>query len=126
MPRDMINPPGLPALNSTYSQAVRANGFVFVAGQIGNVPGTTRLVNDDIVDQARQALDNVATILEAAGSCLSKVVSVSLFLTQFDQLSRVNEVYSKYFPQDGPAKFACGVTALYGGAKLEIQVIALA
>jgi enamine deaminase RidA (YjgF/YER057c/UK114 family) len=53
---------------------------------------------------ARQALQNTATILEAAGSCLSKVVSSSLLLTEFDQLSRVNAVYSKYFPQDGPAK----------------------
>ncbi len=126
MPRDIINPPGLPALNPTYSQAIRANGFVFVAGQIGNVPGTGKLVSDDIAEQARQALDNTATILEAAGSSLSKVVSSSLFLTEFDQLSRVNAVYSKYFPQDGPAKFACGVTTLYGGAKFEIQVIALA
>jgi 2-iminobutanoate/2-iminopropanoate deaminase len=65
-------------------------------------------------------------VLEAAGSSLAKVVSSSLFLTEFDQLARVNAVYAKYFPQDGPAKVACGVTALYGGAKFEIQVIALA
>ena len=126
LPRDIINPPGLPAENPTYSQAIRANGFVFVAGQIGTMPGTGKLVSDDIAEQARQALHNTATILEAAGSSLSKVVSSSLFLTEFDQLSRVNAVYSKYFPQEGPAKFACGVTALYGGAKFEIQVIALA
>jgi 2-iminobutanoate/2-iminopropanoate deaminase len=73
-----------------------------------------------------QALDNTAAILEAAGSSLAKVVSSSIFLTEFDQVSRVNAVYSKYFPQDGPAKFGCGVTSLYGGAKFEIQVIALA
>jgi 2-iminobutanoate/2-iminopropanoate deaminase len=124
--RDIINPPGLPAENPTYCQAIRANGFVYVAGQIGTVPGTRKLVSDDIAEQAGQALQNTATILEAAGSSLSKVVSSSLFLTEFDQLSRVNAVYSKYFPQEGPAKFACGVTALYGGAKFEIQVIALA
>ena len=99
---------------------------IFVAGQIGTVPSTGKLVSDDIAEQARQALDNTATILEAAGSSLSKVVSSSLFLTEFDKLSRVNAVYSKYFPQDGPAKFACGVTTLYDGAKFEIQVIALA
>jgi 2-iminobutanoate/2-iminopropanoate deaminase len=124
--REIINPPGLPAINPTYSQAIRANGFIFVAGQIGTVPGTGKLVSDDIAEQARQALQNTATILEAAGSSLSKVVASSLFLTEFDQLARINAVYAKYFPQDGPAKFACGVTALYGGAKFEIQVIALA
>jgi 2-iminobutanoate/2-iminopropanoate deaminase len=116
----------MPAANSTYSQAIRANGFVFVAGQIGTVPGTGKLISDDIAEQARQALQNTAAILEAAGSSLSKVVSSSLFLTEFDQLSRVNAVYGTYFPQDGPAKFSCGVASLYGGAKFEIQVIALA
>jgi 2-iminobutanoate/2-iminopropanoate deaminase len=124
--RNVINPPDLPAVNPTYSQAIRANGFVFVAGQIGTVPGTGKLVSDDIAEQTRQALDNTATILEAASSSLAEVVSCSLFLTEFDQLSRVNAVYSKYFPHNGPAKFACGVTTLYGGAKFEIQVIALA
>jgi 2-iminobutanoate/2-iminopropanoate deaminase len=97
-----------------------------VAGQIGTVPNTGKLVSDDIAEQARQALQNTATVLEAAGSSLSKVVTSSLFLTEFDQLSRVNAVYSKYFPKEGPAKFACGVAALYGGAKFEIQVVALA
>jgi 2-iminobutanoate/2-iminopropanoate deaminase len=126
MPRDVINPPGLPAANPTYSQAIRTNGFVFVAGQIGTVPGTGKLVSDDIAEQARQALENTATILDAAGSSLAKVVSSSLFLTEFDQLSRVNAVYAKYFPQEGPAKLSCGVTALYGGTKFEIQVTALA
>jgi 2-iminobutanoate/2-iminopropanoate deaminase len=125
MPRDIINPQGFPALNPTYSQAIRGNGFVFVAGQIGIVPGTGKLVSDDIAEQARQALENTAVILSEAGSSISKVVSSSLFLTEFDQLSRVNAVYSTYFLEGGPAKFACGVTALYGGAKFEIQVIAM-
>jgi len=124
--RDVINPPGLPAVNPTYSQAIRANGFVFVAGQVGTVPGAAKLVSDDIAEQARQALDNTAAILEAAGSSMAKVVPASLYLTEFDQLSRVNAVYSKYFPQDGPSKFACGVTTLFGGAKFEIQMIAVA
>jgi 2-iminobutanoate/2-iminopropanoate deaminase len=126
MQRETINPPGMPAANSTYSQAIRANGFIFVAGQIGTVPGTGKLISDDITEQARQALQNTATILEAAGSSLSNVVSSSLYLTEFDQLSRVNAVYATYFPKGGPAKFSCGVASLYGGAKFEIQVIALA
>jgi 2-iminobutanoate/2-iminopropanoate deaminase len=124
--RETIVPAGLPAVNPTYSQAIRANGFVFVAGQIGIVPNTGKLISDDIADQARQALENLAAILSAAGSSLSKVVFSNIFLTEFDQLSRVNAVYATFFPSNGPAKFGCGVTDLYGGAKFEIQVIALA
>ena len=126
MNREAINPPGLPAVNATYSQAIRANGFVFVAGQIGTDPKTGKLVSDDIADQARQALDNTAAILEAAGSSLQKVVSASLYLVEFHELARVNAVYAKYFVHDGPAKISCGVTSLYGGAKIEVQVVALA
>jgi 2-iminobutanoate/2-iminopropanoate deaminase len=124
--REVINPPNLPAVNPTYSQAIRAQGFVFVAGQIGLDPATGKLVSDDIADQTQQALDNTAAILEAAGSSMQKVVSASLYLTEFGELSRVNAVYGRYFIQNGPAKMACGVASLYGGAKVEIQVVAIA
>jgi 2-iminobutanoate/2-iminopropanoate deaminase len=126
MNRKIINPTELPPLNSTYSQAIVANGFVFVAGQIGLDPATGELVSDDIAEQTRQALENTITVLRAAGSCIEKVVSVSLYLTQFDELSRVNAVYGQYFRKNGPAKFACGVAQLYGRAEVEIQVVASA
>jgi 2-iminobutanoate/2-iminopropanoate deaminase len=124
--RTVIQPPDLPGANSTYSQAIQALGFVFVSGQIGTDPKTGKLVHDDIAEQARQALDNTEVILRSAGSSLEKVVSASLYLTEFHQLSRVNQVYARYFPSNGPAKMACGVAELYGGAKFEIQVIAIA
>jgi len=125
MTREVINPPGLPAVNATYSQAIKANGFVFVAGQIGIDPQTGQLAGADIAEQARQAIKNVETILKVAGSSLANVVSTTLYLTEFDQLSKVNAVYAEYFPQAGPAKLACGVSALYGGANFEIQAVAL-
>ena len=125
MNREVINPRELPALNPTYSQAIKAAGLVFVAGQIGINPATGQLISSDIADQARQAIENTATILKAAGSSLGSVVSTTLYLTQFDQLTRVNAVYAEYFPQAGPAKLACGVSALYGGARFEIQAIAV-
>jgi 2-iminobutanoate/2-iminopropanoate deaminase len=125
MNREVINPPELPAVNATYSQAIKANGLVFVAGQIGIEPATGKLVSSDIAEQARQAIENTATILKAAGSSLEKVVSTTLYLTEFEQLGKVNTVYAEYFPQAGPAKLACGVSALYGGAKFEIQAIAV-
>lgn len=83
------------------------------------------MADDDIATQARQALDNTAAILEAAGSSMEKVVSTTLFLTEFDELPKVNQIYARYFPVNGPAKTSCGVTQLYGGAKFEIQVIAI-
>jgi len=125
MTREVINPPGLPAVNLTYSQGIRANGLVFVAGQIGIDPKTGQLVASDIAEQTRQAMKNLEMILKAAGSSLANVVSTTLYLTEFDQLARVNAVYAEYFPQAGPAKLSCGVTALYGGAKFEIQAIAV-
>jgi len=125
MTREVINPPGLPAVNLTYSQGIRANGLVFVAGQIGIDPKTGQLVGSDIAGQTRQAMKNLEMILKAAGSSLANVVSTTLYLTEFDQLARVNAVYAEYFPQAGPAKLSCGVTALYGGAKFEIQAIAV-
>ena len=125
MAREVINPPGLPAANATYSQAIKANGLVFVAGQIGIDPQTGQLAGADIAEQARQPIKNVETILKAAGSSLANVVSTTLYLTEFDHLSKVNAVYAEYFPQAGPAKLACGVNALYGGAKFEIQAVAL-
>lgn len=126
MAREAINPVGMPALNPTYSQAIKANGFIFVSGQIGVDPKTGKLISDDIDGQTRQAIENVARILHAAGSSLHKVVSASLFLTEFDRLSQVNVIYAEYFKREGPAKFSCGVARLYGAAKFEIQVVALA
>jgi 2-iminobutanoate/2-iminopropanoate deaminase len=124
--RTVIQPPELPTVNATYSQGIRAGGFVFVSGQTGVDPKTGHLASDDIAEQARQALENTAAILHAAGSSLEKVVSVNLYLTDYSALARVNEVYASYFPINGPAKMSCGVSELYGGAKVEIQAIALA
>jgi 2-iminobutanoate/2-iminopropanoate deaminase len=126
MTREVINPPELPALNPTYSQAVRANGWVYVAGQIGIDQATGNLISAEIAEQARQAIENTATILRAAGLSLENVVSTTLYLTEFNQLGKVNAIYAEYFPKAGPAKMACGVNALYGGAKFEIQAIAVA
>jgi 2-iminobutanoate/2-iminopropanoate deaminase len=123
--RQIIDGP-VPPVNATYSQAIRAGGFVFVSGQTGIDPRTGVLASDDIADQARQAIDNLAAILAAAGSSLDKVVSANIFLTDYSALASVNQVYASRFPRPGPAKMSCGVIELHGGAKFEIQAIALA
>jgi 2-iminobutanoate/2-iminopropanoate deaminase len=125
MNREVINHQELPAVNPTYSQAIKANGLVLVAGQIGIDPATGKLISSDIAEQGRQVIKNTATILKAAGSSLENVVSTTLYLTEFEQLGKVNTVYAEYFPQAGPAKLSCGVSAFYGGAKFEIQAIAV-
>jgi 2-iminobutanoate/2-iminopropanoate deaminase len=122
--REIIDTPIAP-VNATYSQAIRAGGFVFISGQTGTDPRSGALASDDIAEQARQAIENLAEILAAAGSSLEKVVSASIYLTDYSALSRVNEVYAEYFASCGPAKMSCGVVALHGGAKFEIQAIAL-
>lgn len=124
--RTVIQPAELPPANSTYSQAIQAGGFIFISGQVGVNPQTGRLAGEDIVEQAKQAMENLAAILRAAGSSLDKVVSVNIYLTEYDELARVNQVYRRYFPRNGPSKTSCGVTTLYGGAKFEIQATALA
>jgi 2-iminobutanoate/2-iminopropanoate deaminase len=124
--RTVIQPAELPPANSTYSQAIQAGGFIFISGQVGVNPQTGRLAGEDIVEQAKQSMENLAAILRAAGSSLDKVVSVNIYLTEYDELSRVNQVYGTYFPRNGPSKTSCGVSALYGGAKFEIQATALA
>jgi 2-iminobutanoate/2-iminopropanoate deaminase len=123
--REIVNGP-IPPVNATYSQAIRAGGFVFVSGQTGIDPRTGALASEDIADQARQSIENLAAILAAAGSSLEKVVSASIYLTEYTALSRVNEVYGEYFASFSPTKMSCGVSELHGGAKFEIQVIALA
>jgi len=123
---DIIQTPEVPTANATYSQAIRAGGFLFVSGQTGVNPQTGLLISDQVEEQARQAMENIAAILRAGRSSLAKVVAVNLYLTDYGTLSLVNQVYREYFPSPGPAKMSCGVSELYGGAKCEIQVIALA
>ena len=88
-------------MNSTYHQAIKANGIIFVAGQIGLDPATGELISSDIAEQARQAIENTAMILKAAGSSLANAVSTTLYLTELRSTRKVNAVYAEYFPQQG-------------------------
>ena len=123
MNREVINPQELPAVNSTYSQAIKANGMIFVAGQIGLDPATGKLISSDIAEQARQAIENTAVILKAAGSSLANVVSTTLYLTEFDQAKaqvHAGAVMSGMARQDPPETLgrACELTfVLQGYAK---------
>lgn len=118
-----IDVPLLPANNATYSQAVRLGNLVFVSGQLGVDPSSRELVDGGIQEQTRQAIDNVATILAAAGSSLDRVAKVTIFLTDFVWLRAMNEVYATRFPHR-PAKTTVEIVRLDKDALIEIEVIA--
>lgn len=118
-----IDVPLLPANNATYSQAVRLGDLVFVSGQLGVDPSSRELVDGGIQEQTRQAIDNVATILAAAGSSLDRVAKVTIFLTDFVWLRAMNEVYATRFPHR-PAKTTVEIVRLDKDALIEIEVIA--
>lgn len=109
-----------------YSQAIRANGFVFVSGQIALDPRTQELVSGDITAQTERVLENLKGILQAAGSSLEKVVRSTVFLSDMSEFVAMNRVYARYFLQDFPARSTVQAARLPRDVRVEIDVIALA
>ena len=101
-----------PFQGAPYSQAIVANGFVFVAGQVGLQPDHTELVGDGIVEQTEQAFDNLAAILEEAGSGLDRIVKTTVFLDDFGDFAAMNEVYARRIGDRPPARSTVEVAAL--------------
>ncbi len=118
-----IDVPGLPVNNPTYSQAVRLGDLIFVSGQLGVDPVTRALVSGGIREQTRQAIDNIEAILTAAGSGLSRVAKVGIFLTDFSLLREMNEVYATRFT-GRPAKTTVEIARLDKDALIEIEAVA--
>lgn len=116
--------PDLPPANSTYSQATILGNLVFVSGMLGIDPLTNRLAGDDMRSQTRQALLNIERILKEAGSGLDRVARCNLYLTDYGRLAEANEVYAEFFSTHKPAKTGVGVSELWAGALIEIEVTA--
>ncbi len=112
-----------PPLNDTYSQAVRLGDVIYLSGQLGVRPDGT--LPGEFPAQVRQALDNVAAVLKAAGSSLSLVAKVNIYVTDFSRLREMNEVYPEFFPHR-PAKTTVEIARLDRGAQIEVEVIAAA
>jgi 2-iminobutanoate/2-iminopropanoate deaminase len=119
------NAPG-PFQGAPYSQAIKANGFVFVAGQVSLKPDHGEIVGDTIQEQTEQALRNLAAILEAAGSGLDRIVKTTVFLQSLDDFPAMNEVYKQHVGDRPPARSTVEVAKLPSGALVEIEAIALA
>lgn len=109
-----------------YSQAIKANGFVFVSGQVALDPATQQLVEGDVAVQTERVMQNLAGILAAAGSSLDKVVRAGVFLKNMSDFSAMNEVYGRYFVNAPPARSTVEVARLPKDVLVEIDVIALA
>lgn len=119
----IVSTPKAPAAVGPYSQAVKCGGLVFVSGQLPLDPASGQMP-EATIDQARQSLENVKAILEAAGSSLDKVVRVGIFMTDLADFKPVNEVYATFFTADCPARATVQVAALPLGAKIEIEAVA--
>jgi len=122
--RDIISTDRAPAAVGPYSQAVRAGGLVFTAGQLGTNPATGEFAADDVGGQAEQALANLGAILDAAGSGLDQLVKVTVFLADIAEWPAMNEVYSRVIPAPYPARSAFAVKDLPRGARVEIEAVA--
>lgn len=124
--KEIIASDGAPKAIGPYSQAVRANGFVFVSGQIALDPKTQQLVSGGIAEQTVRVLENLKAILEASGSSLTHVVRATVFLADMNEFAAMNDVYGRYFSTQPPARSTVQVSRLPRDVRVEIDVIALA
>lgn len=122
--REIINTTGAPGAIGPYSQGVKANGMLFVSGQLPLDPATGAFPGSDITSQTRQSLTNVKHIVEAAGMTLADVVRVGVFLKDMNDFAAMNEVYGQFFTTDCPARAAVEVARLPKDALVEIECVA--
>jgi 2-iminobutanoate/2-iminopropanoate deaminase len=124
--KQIISTSEAPAAIGPYSQAVRSGNFLFCSGQIPLDPKSGQIVPGDIAAQTRRVLDNVGAVLKAEGLTFENIVKTTIFLTDLGDFQTVNETYGSYFKRQPPARSTVQVSALPKGAKVEIEVIAVA
>ncbi|HTG00577.1 MAG TPA: RidA family protein [Nitrospirota bacterium] len=124
MKKKIIKTLNAPAAIGPYSQAVEANEFVFISGQIPLDPVTGNMAQGDVKKQTRQVLENARAILLAAGCDLSTVVKVTIYLKSMDDFASVNETYAEYFPVEPPARSTIQAAKLPKDASIEMDFIA--
>ncbi|HEU5372323.1 MAG TPA: RidA family protein [Gaiellaceae bacterium] len=127
MSKEVVRTEAAPApfQGAPYSQAIEANGFVFVSGQLSLRPGGKELSAGDIGSQTEQVFANLRAILEAAGTSLDNLVKTTVFLQNLDDFAGMNEVYSKHVGERPPARSTVEVAKLPSGALVEIEAIAV-
>lgn len=123
--KEAIHTDKAPKAIGPYSQAIKADGMIFVSGQIPLDPVKGEVVGSTVEEQAHQVLRNIRAILEAAESSMARVVKSTVYLADMNDFPRMNAVYSEYFPEPFPARAAFQVSRLPKDVKIEIEVIAL-
>jgi 2-iminobutanoate/2-iminopropanoate deaminase len=126
MSKDVIRSDNAPVPIGPYSQAIRAGGLLFLAGQTPLDPATGQLVGSDIKTQTRQVLKNLAAVLEASGSSMDRVVKTTIFLKDLNDFGAMNEEYASFFRELPPARTTVQAARLPRDALVEIDCIALA
>jgi 2-iminobutanoate/2-iminopropanoate deaminase len=109
-----------------YSQAIRANGFIFTAGQVAFDPATGQIVDGDVAAQTVRVLENLKAIVEAAGSSLDHAVKATVYLKDMGDFAAMNEVYARYFAKNPPARSTVEAARLPRDVRVEIDLIVLA
>ena len=123
--RKVIQTDQAPAAVGTYSQGIALEHMVFTSGQIPLDPSTGKLVSPDFEKQVEQVMQNLQGVLTAAGSSLNQVIKFTVFLTDLSNFAILNEVFSRYFNEDPPARSAVQVSALPLGVDVEIEAVGL-
>ena len=123
--RTVVQTDKAPSAIGPYSQAVKTDSMVYVSGQLAFDPATGNLITDDIKTETRQAMNNLKTIIEAAGSSLEKVVKTTLFIKNMDDFPLVNEVYGEFFSDNYPARACVEVARLPRDANFEVEAVGL-
>lgn len=125
MNKTIINTPDAPAPIGPYNQAVLSGNTVFISGQICIDPVSGQLKNKDLQEETHQVMHNLRAILSATGMDFSNVVKTTIFITDMNRFSEMNEVYGKYFTSDFPARETVQVSALPKFVNVEISMIAV-
>jgi 2-iminobutanoate/2-iminopropanoate deaminase len=123
--KEIIKTDKAPVPIAPYSQGIKANGFLFVSGQIGLNPSTRKLVEGGMEAEAIQIMENILAILSAGGARMEDVISTTVYLKNMDDFQKMNTIYGKYFTTNFPTRSTVGVSSLAGGANIEITVTAL-
>lgn len=126
MQREQVKTQHAPEAIGPYSQAIKAGGLVFAAGQIPLDPATGQIISGDIQAQTERVLENIRAVLTAAGASFETVVKTTVFLKHMSDFAAMNEIYSRYFTAAAPARSTVAVADLPRGALVEIECIALA